>query len=66
LFYQLELFRRSIATKKTITRIHLHDSTKQVGRVTGYTVDAIYLDGKDTVTVTGLTQAQYDSLQIAE
>lgn len=44
----------------------VNDSTKETGSVRSYTIDAIYLDGKDTVTVYGITQSQYDSLQISE
>jgi len=38
----------------------------EIGHPAGCTIDAIYVDGKDTVSVKGISQEQYDSLNIAE
>lgn len=60
----------TVTPKRHLLEIGYNTKTKDVGkdlqRVTGYTIDAIYLDGKDTISVKGLTQAQYDSLNISE
>lgn len=45
---------------------HVNDSTGEIGRFRGYTIDAVYLEGTDTVEVKGLSQYQFDSLQIEE
>ena len=44
----------------------IDDSTKETASAKGYTIDAVYVEGKDTVSVKGITQAQYDSLHIVE
>lgn len=59
-----------VAPKRHLLEMGYTTKSKDVGhdlqRVTGYTIDAIYVEGKDTISVKGLTQAQYDSLNIAE
>lgn len=42
------------------------DERKAPQHITGYTIDAVYIDGRDTVSVKGLSQYQYDSLKISE
>jgi hypothetical protein len=62
--------KQAIAPKRYLLEMGYNTKTKDLRndlqRLDGYTIDALYVDGKDTVSVKGLTQAQYDSLNIAE
>lgn len=42
------------------------DSTRETGRIKGYTIDALFVENGDTISVKGISQAQYDSLNISE
>ncbi len=64
------LLKSTIAPKRHLLEMGYNPKAKNVKgdlqSVDGYTIDAIYVDGQDTVSVKGISQEQYDSLDIAE
>lgn len=62
--------KQAVKPKRVLLEYGVNTKTKDIAhdlqRIDGYTIEAVYTEGKDTISVKGLTQEQYDSLEITE